>query len=541
MRNILCFVFFIVTLNTVFGQSSKNNTNVYVVKHTKNDSIDLLKNPNHNNYKIEFLNLEQGLKFDTAIFVIDNTSHNVLRNLVYNVFQQKSPVYPTRLKIDRIDSNSKYVLRLAIARDSLYNLVVSDFTNTTRVISFSAGMGKVIDKPQLKSIIIDDSSLVRDPRKHAFKINSRLEQGEAVKLAFVMNFGTNKKNISKCILTSTSQDVDIKNKEFLVDDIQSNGDVKLQFEISTSLTTDAQITLLLTIINDKGAEYKQDIVIVYNKDYRILDSKKEINNKINPESNIAFFRGNSINIKIEPFKNTWDREYRYSYNVRDLSTDIVFEEGNNVPTLNNNKQEISIMPKADGLYNVAFSVKEYKITPKNYFLSLNITPSITNNNIALNDFKWGVRFLQVTKFGYYLEFNSTLNNNSHDYQYDESLQKMNDFDDYNSFYEFIPEANIISRDIGAGLAYRLNKNFILSAGLSYYSFEYKQQIKQYEYSDVTRYENKTVLISDYSVTRVINKFSLDYNLNKFLFGLTLSNYNKNMKNPRVSINLGLKI
>ena len=118
---------------------------------------------------------------------------------------------------------------------------------------------------------------------------------------------------------------------------------------------------------------------------------------------------------------------------------------------------------------------------------------------------------------------------------------MNDFDDYNSFYEFIPEASIISRDIGAGLAYRLNKNFIFSAGLSYYSFEYKQQIKQYEYADVNRTENKTVLISDYSATRVINKFSLNYNLNKFLFGLTLSNYTKNMKNPWVSINLGLKI
>jgi hypothetical protein len=541
MRNILCFVFFIVTLNTVFSQSSQTNTNLYVVKHPKNDSIYLLNNPNHNNYKIEFLNIEQGLKFDTAIFVIDNTSHNVLRNLVYNVFQQKSPVYPTRLKIDRIDSNSKYLLRLAIARDSVYNLVVSDFTNAAKVIPFYTNTNQELDKPQLKRIIIDDSSLVRDPRKYAFKINSRLEQGEAVKLSFVMNFGRNKNAVSKCILTSTNQDVDIKNKEVLIKSIQSNGDAKLEFEISTSLTTDEQIPFLLRIINDKGFEYKQDIVVAYNKDYPILDSKKEINNKTIPEANVTFFRGNTINIKIEPFKNTWDRECRYSYNIREISTDIVIAEGNNVPTLKNNKQEISIMPKADGLYNVAFSVKEYDITPKNYFLSLNITPSITNNKIALNDFKWGVRFLQVAKFGYYLEFNSTLNNNSYDYQYDVSSQQMNDFDDYNSFYEFIPEASIISRDIGVGFAYRLNKNFILSAGLSYYSFGYKQQIKQYEYSDLAKYENKTVLISDYSVTRVINKFSLDYNLNKFLFGLTLSNYNKNIKNPRISINLGLKI
>jgi hypothetical protein len=397
------------------------------------------------------------------------------------------------------------------------------------------------NQPQLKRIIIDDSSLVRDPRKYAFKINSRLEQGEAVKLSFVMNFGTNKNADSKCILTSTNQDVDIKNKEFLIKSIQSNGDAKLEFEISTSLTTDEQIPFLLTVINDKGVEYKQDIIVAYNKDYRILDSKKEINNKGIPEANSTFFRGTSINIKIEPFKNTWDREYRYSYNVREISTDIVIGEGNNVPTLKNNKQEISIMPKADGLYNVAFSVKEYNTTPKNYFLSLNITPSITNDKFVLNDFKWGVRFLQVVKFGYYLEFNSTINSSRHDYQYDVSSQKMNDFDDYNSFYEFIPEASIISRDIGAGLAYRLNKNFILSVGLSYYSFEYKQQIKQYEYSDLAKYENKTVLISDYSVTRLINKFSLDYNLNKFLFGLTLSNYNGNMSNPRVSINLGLKI
>ena len=541
MRNILCLVFLFVAHNIVIGQYNEINSNVYVVKHHKSDSLYLLNNPNHNNYKIEFLNFEQGLKLDTAVFLIDNTSHSALRNLVYNVFQQKSPRYPSGLKIEKIDSNSKNILRLAMARDSVFNLVVSDFTNIARVISFSTTTGKLVDKPQLKGIVIDDSSLVRDPRKYPFKINSKLEQGETVKLSFVMDLGSSKNYNSKCILTTVSQDVSIKNKEFIIENIQPYGDAKLEFEISTSLTMDEQIAFLLTIINNEGVDYKQDIVIVYNKDYRIIDSKKEIKNNIIPELKTVFFKGNSIKIIIEPFKNTWAREYRYSYKVRDLSTNIAIEEGNNIPTLNNNKQEISIIPKADGVYNVALGVKKHNVAPKNYFLALNITPSITNDNVVLNDFKWGLRFLQITKFGYYLEFNSTLNNNSHDYQYDETLQKMSDFDDYNSFYEFIPEANIISRDIGAGLAYRLNKNFILCVGLSYYSFEYKQQIKQYEYSDITRYENKTVLISDYSGKRVINKFSLNYNLNKFLLGLTLSNYNETINNPRVSINLGLKI
>jgi hypothetical protein len=417
--------------------------------------------------------------------------------------------------------------------------VLSDYSNSARISPFSTISGKYSYKAELKSIIIDDSSTVRNRGKHPFKINSMLEQGESVKLVFVLNTNTLKNINTKAYLTTSNQDVYIKNKDFSIDSVNLNGDFNVEFEISTSLTTDKLFPLLLRITDGKNDYYNKEIFIDYNKEYKMNENSIIRNTNGSSESLKAVFKNNVIKLQLDLPEISWNNEYQLSYSIGDIKNNKTIYSKTTLKTANKAEEAIFGFPIKNGSYNLFASVVKHNIIPKHSYLTLNITPSSTSENIVLNNFKWGLRFLRVKEFGYYIEFNSTLNSNNHDYSYDVFSKKVEGFDDYNKFYEFLPEYSVISRDAGAGLAYRLGKKIILSAGLSYYTYEFKQQIKEFEYADISKYSIKNVLIPSYAYNRVINKLSVNYNLNNILLGLTISDYNKN--NYRVSFNMGVKI
>jgi hypothetical protein len=340
-------------------------------------------------------------------------------------------------------------------------------------------------------------------------------------------------------LTTTNQDVYVKIKEYNIDSINQEGDFRIEYDISTSLTTDKRFPLLLRITDGKNDFYNKEIFIYYNKDYKIDETVMNRSMNGGSESLKAVFKNNDIRLQFDLPEINWNNEYRYSYSISDITNNKIVHNKTNLTTFHKTEQSLFASPKDNKAYNVIASVAKYNVTPKHSYLTLNVTPSSSSGNIALNNFKLGIRYLRIKEFGYYIEFNSTLNTNKHDYKYDVLSKKVEGFDDYNKFYEFTPQYNVISRDAGAGLAYRLGKKIILSAGLSYYTYEFKQQIKEFEYADLSKYSIRNVLIPHYSYSRVINKLSLNYNLNKILFGFTLSNYNKNTY--RVSFNLGVKI
>ena len=540
MRRVLIVIISLFNLSTlVFGQANEINTTIYVLKHNKEDSLYLIQHPNHNDYRIELSRIEPGAKDDTAIFVINNMGSEVLNRMVYNVFSQKTFLFPESFKIDKIGSKSKYLLKIPVVKDSSCVLVLSDFSNPVRTFSFSTKSSYYSTKAELKSIIIDDSSTVRNPLKHPFKINSKLEQGETVKLVFILNINTYKKNNIKSYLTTTNQDVYVKIKEYNIDSINQEGDFRIEYDISTSLTTDKRFPLLLRITDGKNDFYNKEIFIDYNKDYKINETGMNRSMNGGSESLKAVFKNNDIRLQFDLPEISWNNEYRYSYSISDIKNNKIVYNKTNLTTVNKTEQLLSGFPTDSKAYDVFASVAKYNVTPKHRYLTLNVTPSFSSGNIALNNFKLGIRYLRIKEFGYYIEFNSTLNTNKHDYKYDVFSKKVEGFDDYNKFYEFTPKYNVVSRDAGAGLAYRLGKKIILSAGLSYYTYEFKQQIKEFEYADLSKYSIRNVLIPHYSYSRVINKLSLNYNLNKTLFGFTLSNYNKNTY--RISFNMGVKI
>jgi len=540
MRRVLIVIISLFNLSTlVFGQTNEINATIYVLKHDKEDSLYLVQHPNHNEYRIELARMETGTKEDTAIFVIDNMGSEALNKMVYNVFSQKTFLFPESFKIDKIGSRSKYLLKIPVVKDSSGVLVLSDFSNPVRIFSFSTKSSYYSTKAELKSIIIDDSSTVRNPLKNPFKINSKLEQGETVKLVFILNINTYKKNNIKSYLTTTNQDVYVKIKEYNIDSINEEGDFRIEYDISTSLTTDKGFPLLLRITDGKNDFYNKEIFIVYNKDYKINKTGMNISMNGGSESLKAVFKNNDIRLQFDLPEISWNNEYRYSYSINDIIDNKIVYNKSNLTTVHKTEQSLFASPMDNRAYNVVASVAKYNVTPKHRYLTLNITPSSSSGKIALNNFKMGIRYLRVKKFGYYIEFNSTLNTNKYDYKYNVITKKVEGFDDYNKFYEFTPKYYVISRDAGAGLACRLGKKIILSAGLSYYTYQFKQQIREFEYTDLSKYSLRNVLVPHYSYSRVINKLSLNYNLNKTLFGFTLSNYNK--KTYRISFNMGVKI
>jgi hypothetical protein len=532
---IICLNYQIVAL----GQSKEINATLHILKHNKEDSAFLSKIQNHNDYKVQFLRIKSGLLKDTAIFEVDNNSTLPLNRIMYNAYFQNSLFLPGSSKINKIEPKSKYYLQIPVLKDSSYVLVLSDFSNPVRIFQFTNKNNTASNKAELIRMIVDDSTLVRDYGKHPFKINSRLEQGETVKLVFILILGSYKNNKIKALLTTGNQDVYVKNKEFTIDSISQNDEVRVEYEISTSLTTDKRFPVLLRFTDGKIDLYNKEIYIEYNKNYGIDESGITGNTKNSQESVKAIFKNNTISLQFDLPKISFNNEYRYSYSIRDIKNNKIVYKQTNLTTVNKTEQLLHGFPMDNLVYNVDASVLKYNITPRNSYLTLNITPSSTSENIVLNNFKWGLRFLRVKQFGYYIELNSTLNSNRHDYIFDVDSKKVEGFDDYNKFYEFGRNYNVISRDAGAGLAYRLGNNLILCAGLSYYKYEFKQQIKEFEYADISKYSIKNVLIPFYSYSRVINKLSVNYNINKLLLGLTISDYNKN--NYRVSFNIGAKI
>jgi archaellum component FlaF (FlaF/FlaG flagellin family) len=155
-------------------------------------------------------------------------------------------------------------------------------------------------------------------------------------------------------------------------------------------------------------------------------------------------------------------------------------------------------------------------------LMLTFLPHQTPVGFSFSNSNFGLNFTYVPeKVGFYAEFGSSFNFSSTIFEYEEGQV----FTTVTTITppengDFLPEANIRSNEFGGGVVYRV-ANVSLMAGLSYYTYQFRQQF------DTGALQNPFVLIADRSFSGIIPKVGAHADFNGFAVGLNFSTYRPN--------------
>ncbi|MCC5916353.1 MAG: PEGA domain-containing protein [Cryomorphaceae bacterium] len=159
------------------------------------------------------------------------------------------------------------------------------------------------------------------------------------------------------------------------------------------------------------------------------------------------------------------------------------------------------------------------------FLHLTMMPSNSSEGTMMRNSNYGFRYTNVKKHGFFVDFNMALNFSSHDFVMENNAIQSDDFPD--GLVQFSPTSNIKSFSIGGGYIQKINGNFYVSAGMSFYNYQLRQEAEYLELDGILAGgEFRQVLVKheDAGFSGIVFNAGVLYALDNFSMGLNLGNF-----------------
>jgi hypothetical protein len=535
-----CYVgaFFALFCVKAVAQQNGIQRDIYYLKHTAADSFTIQDKNAGSKINLKVTNFINEVTSDTLCISISNRGEKDVLGTKVCVFKGVTGKIESTRMIDYLSREQTILLKIPVSKDSLFTIVYSDFSNNTNKLIYSPK--RILSELRFFGFEIDDSTPVGRLMEKPYRVDGKLDFGETGRFLFKIN------NIEaypvgqlKAQLVSSYGDIAVKSikNNFTQSDSAVNSGV-LIFDVSSSLYYD-NVPLALKIFMADKLVFEKNITVLIGKRYyfseNISNTNKEINTEVKVTSNAL---KNNIIISVGFPELSWDEKMIGTFSVKGI-TDTTFAFKSN-KEISRNGDEFSFGLPADGLYRTTVTFQKRSSLSYQSYLLLKYTPSLMNGDFQLGNQKMGIRYMRLKRFGYYIEGNTSLSRVKSDYDYNSETRTWSNFDSYNNYYVPTNKLKVVTRDVGAGLAYRLNKTLSITAGLSYYDYKIKQEITEYRYSDTNQGANTDVLLAAESFSKLMGRYSINYERNNLIYGLELANYSLKSRSFRIGFQLGVK-
>jgi hypothetical protein len=298
----------------------------------------------------------------------------------------------------------------------------------------------------------------------------------------------------------------------------------------------------LKIEADKHYPHEQQLLVEPGKNQNLTHELKAIIGNLaitsTPFGATILLNGKNYGKTPETIKNLLVGGYTLELQLKGYKTvkKIITIQENKTLELNENLVAGSDEPKTQQKPQVKKTDKERR---KNIFFAT-LIPHISNESTySYNNFNYGMKYVNVNKNGFYIDYSQTFNMKQSNYIYnsfDKQIIEKNTGEVKSG--TIIPESNIKSFDLNVGYVFKLYDDQYASVGLGYYSYELRQKITVIDFNGT--HANQLILMPEYSISDLAPTIGYLIGLNNIHIGYSLSWTRQGSFTSKISLGYSFK-